>query len=155
MVKTIRSSIFDATSHRFLALHAPRTSGEILLPGSEVYDSLRTHLAFVARPTILFPSLFTTFEMQTGRPKKQQRASRACDLCHRRSIRCRPSVEDPTSRCQNCHDFEVQCTYLRPLRRGNVQERIVREEHLGASLERCKIEAVGCSPGSATACPRC
>jgi len=88
--------------------------------------------------------------MQTGRPKKQQRASRACDLCHRRSIRCRPSVEDPTSRCQNCHDFDVQCAYLRPSRRGNVQERIVREEDLGAALERCKIEA-DTSSGTTTA----
>lgn len=52
------------------------------------------------------------------RPKKLQRASRACDLCHRRSIRCRPSIEDPEAKCQNCQDFAVECTYNRPSRRG-------------------------------------
>ncbi|KXS93671.1 hypothetical protein AC579_3591 [Pseudocercospora musae] len=51
------------------------------------------------------------------RPKKLQRISQACDLCHRRSIRCRPSVENPQSHCQNCYDFAVDCTYKRPSRR--------------------------------------
>ncbi|EME86715.1 uncharacterized protein MYCFIDRAFT_30129 [Pseudocercospora fijiensis CIRAD86] len=51
------------------------------------------------------------------RPKKLQRISQACDLCHRRSIRCRPSVENPQSKCQNCYDFAVNCTYKRPSRR--------------------------------------
>ena len=51
------------------------------------------------------------------RPKKLQRISQACDLCHRRSIRCRPSTEDPQQHCQNCFDFGVPCTYNRPSRR--------------------------------------
>ncbi|KAK5113757.1 hypothetical protein LTR85_010774 [Meristemomyces frigidus] len=55
--------------------------------------------------------------MPTDRPKKMQRISQACDLCHRRSIRCRPSVESPQERCQNCFDFAVECTYNRPSRR--------------------------------------
>lgn len=38
------------------------------------------------------------------------------DLCHRRSIRCRPSNEDG-ERCQNCYDFDVACTYDRPSKR--------------------------------------
>lgn len=39
------------------------------------------------------------------------------DLCHKRSIRCRGSEKD-LSRCQNCYDFDVPCTYDRPVRRG-------------------------------------
>jgi len=74
--------------------------------------------------------------MQNDRPRKQQRISQACklaqkphrighgsdmliflgDLCHRRSIRCRPSNED-TERCQNCYDFDVACTFDRPSKR--------------------------------------
>ncbi|KAL1296565.1 hypothetical protein AAFC00_000064 [Neodothiora populina] len=54
--------------------------------------------------------------MQNDRPRKLQRISQACDLCHRRSIRCRSSNEDP-ERCQNCFDFDVACTYDRPSKR--------------------------------------
>ena len=71
--------------------------------------------------------------MQQDRPRKLQRISQACkrrahdrpchdsltrtgDLCHRRSIRCRPSNEDG-ERCQNCYDFDVGCTYDRPSKR--------------------------------------
>ena len=55
--------------------------------------------------------------MSLDPPKKVQRISQACDLCHRRSIRCRPSTEDPQNKCQNCHDFAVECSYKRPSRR--------------------------------------
>ncbi|CAK3799631.1 unnamed protein product [Lecanosticta acicola] len=55
------------------------------------------------------------------RPKKLQRISQACDLCHRRSIRCRPSSENPQHQCQNCYDFAVDCTYNRPSRRRRNQ----------------------------------
>ncbi|KAI6877649.1 hypothetical protein KC363_g8900 [Hortaea werneckii] len=54
------------------------------------------------------------------RPKKLQRISQACDLCHRRSIRCRPSTENP-EQCQNCYDFAVDCTYSRPFKRRRQQ----------------------------------
>jgi hypothetical protein len=54
--------------------------------------------------------------MNQDRPRKLQRISQACDLCHRRSIRCRPSTEDQ-DRCQNCYDFDVACTYERPSKR--------------------------------------
>lgn len=50
------------------------------------------------------------------RPRKLQRISQACDLCHRRSIRCRPSAEE-AHKCQNCYDFAIDCTYNRPSRR--------------------------------------
>ncbi|KAK3074605.1 hypothetical protein LTR53_002816 [Teratosphaeriaceae sp. CCFEE 6253] len=54
---------------------------------------------------------------EEGKPKKVQRISQACDLCHRRSIRCRPSAEVAHAKCQNCYDFAVDCTYHRPSRR--------------------------------------
>lgn len=62
-------------------------------------------------------SISATTPSDPGRPKKLQRISQACDLCHRRSIRCRPSVENAPSQCQNCFDFAVECTYTRPSRR--------------------------------------
>ncbi|KAJ4861720.1 fungal specific transcription factor domain-containing protein [Trichoderma breve] len=54
---------------------------------------------------------------------KQRRISRACDYCHRRSIRCKPaegfSGAGGSSSCQNCKDFAQVCTYHRqPKRRG-------------------------------------
>jgi hypothetical protein len=52
----------------------------------------------------------------TARPKKQRRISRACDFCHRRSIRCRPGQDDG-NQCQNCSDFGLDCTFNRPLKR--------------------------------------
>lgn len=59
--------------------------------------------------------------LANDRPKKLQRISQACDLCHRRSIRCRPSTENPHQQCQNCYDFAVDCTYKRPSRRRRHQ----------------------------------
>jgi hypothetical protein len=53
----------------------------------------------------------------SDRPKKLQRISQACDLCHRRSIRCLPSIENAQVQCQNCFDFGVACTYNRLSRR--------------------------------------
>ncbi|KAF2141328.1 uncharacterized protein K452DRAFT_298714 [Aplosporella prunicola CBS 121167] len=54
---------------------------------------------------------------QSARPKKLQRASRACDFCHKRSIRCRRSDSDE-DRCQNCLDFDIACIYTRPWKRA-------------------------------------
>jgi hypothetical protein len=51
-----------------------------------------------------------------SRPKKQRRISRACDFCHRRSVRCRPTQGDG-NRCQNCSDFGVDCTFNRPMKK--------------------------------------
>jgi hypothetical protein len=51
-----------------------------------------------------------------SRPKKQRRISRACDFCHRRSIRCRPTQGDG-NQCQNCSDFGVDCTFNRPVKK--------------------------------------
>jgi len=53
-------------------------------------------------------------------PRKLRRISRACDFCHKRSIRCKPSSED-ASRCQNCLDFGVSCTYNRPAKKRGIK----------------------------------
>ncbi|KAM3065590.1 hypothetical protein ACMFMG_011300 [Clarireedia jacksonii] len=52
--------------------------------------------------------------------RKARRIPRACDFCHRRSIRCRVSNADPT-RCQNCADFGERCTNNRPAKRRGVR----------------------------------
>ncbi|KAH7314128.1 hypothetical protein BKA65DRAFT_483766 [Rhexocercosporidium sp. MPI-PUGE-AT-0058] len=52
-------------------------------------------------------------------PKKLRRISRACGFCHKRSIRCSPSHEDP--RCKNCVDFAVACTYNRPNKKRGIK----------------------------------
>lgn len=56
------------------------------------------------------------------RLQKLRRVSRACDFCHKRSSRCQQSPED-TSRCQNCIDFDLRCTYTRPVRKRGLKPR--------------------------------
>ncbi|KAK3307781.1 uncharacterized protein B0T15DRAFT_84948 [Chaetomium strumarium] len=55
--------------------------------------------------------------MPANRPRRLLRSSRACDFCHKRRIKCEGNF-GVASRCQNCTDFDVQCTFDRPLRRG-------------------------------------
>jgi hypothetical protein len=64
------------------------------------------------------------------KPKKLRRISRACDFCHRRSIRCKPSGQD--QRCQNCVDFDVECTFHRPAKKRGIKSH-QREHHDGDS----------------------
>ncbi|PQE05763.1 C6 transcription factor protein [Rutstroemia sp. NJR-2017a BVV2] len=52
--------------------------------------------------------------------RKARRIPRACDFCHRRSIRCRVSSTDPT-KCQNCADFGEPCTNNRPAKKRGVR----------------------------------
>jgi hypothetical protein len=52
--------------------------------------------------------------------QKARRIPRACDFCHRRSIRCRASSTDPT-KCQNCADFGEPCTNNRPAKKRGVK----------------------------------
>ncbi|KAK4459789.1 hypothetical protein QBC42DRAFT_230876 [Cladorrhinum samala] len=55
--------------------------------------------------------------MPNLRPRRLLRNSKACDFCHKRRIKCQSSPLDP-SRCQNCAEFDVGCTYSRPSKRG-------------------------------------
>lgn len=56
------------------------------------------------------------------RLQKLRRISRACDFCHKRSSRCQQSSED-TSRCQKCIDFDLQCTFTRPVQKRGLKPR--------------------------------
>lgn len=71
---------------------------------------------------VAFPPLAPPNQPQeaTSKPKKLRRISRACDFCHKRSIRCKPSTEDVV-RCQNCLDFAVACTYNRPAKKRGIK----------------------------------
>lgn len=53
------------------------------------------------------------------------------DRCNRRSIKCSKS-DDPSGRCQNCVDFDVPCTFNRPIkRRGVKSNRTLRPDGQG------------------------
>ena len=60
--------------------------------------------------------------LQSERPRKIRRTGRACDYCHRRSIRCQPS-QDRSQQCQNCFDFSQACTYDRPAKKRGARSR--------------------------------
>lgn len=85
--------------------------------------------------------LYASSSCNTAKPKKRRRISRACGFCHRRSIRCELSQEP--QRCQNCVDFNVDCTFLRPAkkrgikghRRSQVEEESSSGEHANLLLE--------------------
>lgn len=74
----------------------------------------QNHVTFLSRPPQNQPPEIVT------KPRKLRRISRACDFCHKRSIRCKPSSED-ASRCQNCLDFGVSCTYNRPAKKRGIK----------------------------------
>jgi hypothetical protein len=74
----------------------------------------QNHVTFLSRPPQNQPPEIVT------KPRKLRRISRACDFCHKRSIRCKPSSED-ASRCQNCLDFGVSCTYNRPVKKRGIK----------------------------------
>ncbi|KLP13484.1 C6 transcription factor [Fusarium fujikuroi] len=64
-------------------------------------------------------------------PKKsntrRRRITQACDYCHQRSIRCRPSSDNQG--CQNCKDFAQECTYHRTPRRRGTKPRGESTDH--------------------------
>jgi hypothetical protein len=89
-------------------------------PPSHTINNEMNHVTFPrVSPRGLHPSQNNHSESQP-RPKKLRRISRACDFCHKRSIRCKPSQDDPT-RCQNCLDFAVSCTYNRPAKKRGIK----------------------------------
>ncbi|KAB5566249.1 hypothetical protein GE09DRAFT_1106052 [Coniochaeta sp. 2T2.1] len=55
--------------------------------------------------------------------QRSQRASRACDFCHGRGLKCRRASDNRPSAtvgwpgCLTCTDYGVQCTMIRPIRR--------------------------------------
>lgn len=63
--------------------------------------------------------------LQNEKPRKIRRIGRACDYCHRRSIRCQPSQD--RHRCQNCVDFDQACTYDRPAKKRGAKSGPTKE----------------------------
>ena len=49
---------------------------------------------------------------------KSRRITRACDYCHKRSIRC---INSGGSQCQKCIEFDQPCTYERATKRRGVK----------------------------------
>ncbi|KAH7346556.1 hypothetical protein BKA65DRAFT_279312 [Rhexocercosporidium sp. MPI-PUGE-AT-0058] len=70
--------------------------------------------------------------------KKLRRTTRACDFCNRRSIRCKGSEEN-VSRCQNCVDFDVPCTYDRPTKKRG--KKISDEERKASQVQSIQSDA--------------
>lgn len=56
----------------------------------------------------------------TTEPLKMRRISRACDFCHKRSIKCPPNPEDP-DRCMSCVEYGIACTYHRPIQKRGMK----------------------------------
>jgi len=124
-----------AQRHYYIAAFGPAVTGWLTYPSSRLAGPPPTSLDLATKagackahktPAICIAatamSAASGAQAQQGpaasdRPKKLQRISQACDLCHRRSIRCRPSIENAQVQCQNCFDFGVPCTYNRPSRR--------------------------------------
>ena len=72
-------------------------------------------------------------------PTKTRRIARACDDCHRRSIRCRASQRDPR-KCQNCYDFAQPCTYERPVKRRGARPKENAQVSASDSGEKLPVE---------------
>ncbi|KAJ9157237.1 Zinc c6 transcription factor [Pleurostoma richardsiae] len=72
--------------------------------------------------------------MSSGRPRRFLRISKACDFCHKRRIKCLDNPLDP-SRCQNCADFDILCTYVRPSKRGHGSQHATRSRGRRAEVE--------------------
>src|SRR5689334_12587431 len=58
-----------------------------------------------------------------GAPKKLRRITRACDYCHKRSIRCKFPGDTDDTRCQNCIDFDQPCRFDRVVKRRGAKPR--------------------------------
>lgn len=68
--------------------------------------------------------------IQSPRPVKYRRVTRACDYCHRRAIRCRQDPNAP--KCDNCVEFDQTCTYLRKAKKRGTQPRLSIESSVAA-----------------------
>ncbi|QKD53749.2 uncharacterized protein FOBCDRAFT_181898 [Fusarium oxysporum Fo47] len=67
---------------------------------------------------------------------KRRRITQACDYCHQRSIRCRPSSDNQG--CQNCKDFAQECTYHRTPRRRGTKPRDESTDHKNYSEDAAR-----------------
>lgn len=72
-----------------------------------------------------------------GPKKRSRRISRACDYCHHRSIRCRPSPDGGA--CQNCHEFGQPCTFKRQSKRRGIQLSSLSEAPLDTAVADANV----------------
>ncbi|KAH6949614.1 hypothetical protein DER45DRAFT_606564 [Fusarium avenaceum] len=77
---------------------------------------------------------------------KRRRITQACDYCHQRSIRCRPSSDNQG--CQNCKDFAQECTYHRTPRRRGTKPRDESTDHENYSEDAARplLDAANAGP---------
>lgn len=54
------------------------------------------------------------------RTQRLQRVSKACDFCHSRSIRCKPTTTND-NRCHACVEYAHACTYERPSKKRGIK----------------------------------
>ena len=68
--------------------------------------------------------------MQSSPIPRRQRASRACDFCHDRGLKCRRRAIEQSHAssigCLTCADYGVQCTMKRPIRRRGRKPTVAR-----------------------------
>lgn len=74
--------------------------------------------------------------------KKLRRITRACDYCHKRSIRCRFPGGEEGNKCQNCLDFDQPCLFERVVKRRGAKPRSSAAVQDDASPESIKQEVV-------------
>lgn len=84
---------------------------------------------------IVIPDVYAPVESLDEKPCKIRRITRACDYCHRRSIKCRARETPNDKRCQNCFEFAQACTYDRPIRRRGAKKRSPSSEVAGRRRE--------------------
>lgn len=78
------------------------------------------------------PSSGHQAHVQRKDTRKLHRISKACDFCHIRSIRCKPSTADVNT-CQNCLEYDHACTYERPSKKRGVKAKTAnRQDHDGS-----------------------
>lgn len=95
-------------------------------------------------------------EAADEKPHKTRRITRACDYCHRRSIKCRVRDTPNDNQCHNCYAFAQPCTYNRPTRRRGAKRRSPLPEAVpGDQVHRTSIVHTPAPPRNAsTAAPR-
>lgn len=84
---------------------------------------------------------------------KRRRITQACDYCHQRSIRCRPSSDNQG--CQNCKDFAQECTYHRTPRRRGTKPRDESTDHKNYSEDAARppLNAANAEPAQESSHP--
>jgi hypothetical protein len=87
-------------------------------------------------PALTSHEAYPLTDRADGKPRKIRRITRACDYCHRRSIKCKVRDTPNDKRCHNCYEFAQPCTYNRPTRRRGAKKRSPSPEAVNGNQER-------------------